>query len=176
METQKAESKKHILSYGLLLGVLSIVLGVILYATNAYLKPSFIFSIIGFLILITCITLGIKAFKKDNNGYLSLSDALKIGLGIALIGGIIGALWILILTKVLEPDYANQMAEVQRQTMAEKFPNMTESQMNDALEMSAKFTSSWITMAFSLIGNLFFGFLIALVAGLVMKNKNPYEA
>lgn len=176
METQKAESKKHILSYGLLLGVLSLVLGVIMYVTNSYLKPSFVYSIIGFLILITCISLGIKAFKKDNNGYLSLSDALKIGMGVALIGGIIGAIWILLLTQVLEPDYMSQMAEVQRQTMAERFPDMTESQMNNAMEMSAKFSSPWITMAISLIGNLFFGFLIALVAGLIMKNKNPYEA
>jgi len=30
-------------------------------------------------------------------------------------------------------------------------------------------------VAFSLIGNLFFGLVISLIAGLIMKNKNPME-
>ena len=76
---------------------------------------------------------------------------------------------------VLEPDYMSQMADVQRTQMTENFPNMSESQINDAMEMNAKFSSPWIVAAFAIIGNLFFGFIIALIAGLIMKNKNPQD-
>ncbi|WP_373056015.1 DUF4199 domain-containing protein [Zunongwangia sp. H14] len=176
MENSTANSKKIILNYGAILGVISILLGVIMYVTNAYLSPSFIYNIIGFLILAGTIWLGVEAYKKENNGYLSIKDALKVGVGIALIGGIIGAIWLLLLIFVIEPDYMTQLGDLQREQMIERFPDMPQSQIDQSMEMAGKFSSPWIITAFSLIGNIFFGFLIALVVGLIKKNKNPYEA
>ncbi|HEY9183742.1 MAG TPA: DUF4199 domain-containing protein [Salegentibacter sp.] len=176
MEIQKTDSKGIIINYGVLLGILSVVLGVIMYVTNAYLNPSFYFSVASFLIMVAIIVLGIRTYKKANQTYLSLTEALKLGLGIALIGGIIGAIWQLLLMTVIEPDYMMQMADVQREVMLERFPNMTDSQIDDAMAMNEKFSSPWIMMAIAIIGSLFFGFFISLVAGLIMKNKNPYEA
>lgn len=176
MDTQKADSKGIIINYGVLLGILSVVLGVIMYVTNAYLNPSIYFSIVSFLIMVVVIVLGIRTFKIANQSYLSLTEALKLGLGIALIGGIIGAIWQLLLMTVIEPNYMMQMADMQREVMLERFPNMTDSQIDDAMVMNEKFSSPWIMMAMAIIGSLFFGFLISLVTGLIMKNKNPYEA
>ena len=118
----------------------------------------------------------INAFKKENGGYLSIKEALKIGVGISLIAGLIGVVWMLLLMFVIEPDYINQMADVQRDQIDKQYPNMTDAQKQNALEMSSKFNSPWILAAFSLIGNLFFGLIISLVVGLIKKNKNPYEA
>ncbi len=176
METQKAEAKGFVLNYGVLLGILSVIMGVVMYVTNAYLNPGVIYSIIGFLILVVVISLGIKAYKTANNNFLGVGDALKVGIGIAVIGGIISAVWMFVLMNYIEPEYMNQVAEVQREVMAEQNPNLTQEQMDMAMEMSAKFTSPWFIMAFALIGNLFFGLIISLVAGLIMKNKNPYDA
>jgi len=176
MENPQPDSKKIILNYGLMLGLVSVLLGVVMYVTNAYLNPSFIYTLVGFVILIVFITLGINAFKKENGGYLSIKEALKIGVGISLIAGIIGVVWMLLLMFVIEPDYINQMADVQRDQIDKQYPNMTDAQKQNALEMSSKFNSPWILAAFSLIGNLFFGLIISLVVGLIKKNKNPYEA
>lgn len=175
METQKTEAKSFVLNYGLLLGILTVIMGVIMYVTNAYLNPHWSFSIIGFLLLAVIISLGIKSYKTANNNYLSIGEALKVGIGISVIGGIIGAIWMFLLVNYIEPEYMSQLAEVQRETMTQMNPNMTQEQMDMAMEMNAKFNSPWILMAFSLIGNLFFGLIIALVAGLIMKNKNPYD-
>ena len=175
METTKASSKKVILNYGLLLGILSVILGVVLYVTNAYLNPSFIYTIIGFLILIVVISLGIKAYKTENGGYLSLGEAIKVGIGIALIGGIITAIWTVLLMNFIEPDYMAQMMDLQREKMLASNPNMSDAQIDQVMEMSAKFASPWISTAVQLVGSLFFGLIIALVAGLIMKNQNPYE-
>lgn len=175
MENSKSNSKGVILNYGVLLGILSVVLGVIMYVTNDYLNPGWVYGTIGFIVIIVAIVLGIKAYKSQNNNYLSLKEAFKLGLGIALIGALISVVWQLILMNVLEPDYMSQMADVQRTQMTENFPNMSESQINDAMEMNAKFSSPWIVAAFAIIGNLFFGFIIALIAGLIMKNKNPQD-
>ena len=175
MENQKVTAKKFVLNYGLILGIISVIFGVVMYVTNVYLNPSIIYTIIGFLILITVISLAIKAFKTENGGFLSLSEALKVGIGVAVIGGIIAALWSFVLMNYVEPDYMNQMMEVQREKMIEMQPDMTEAQLNSAAEMSSKFSSPLMVMAFSLIGNLFFGLVISLIAGLIMKNNNPYD-
>ncbi|MDT0676285.1 DUF4199 domain-containing protein [Autumnicola musiva] len=176
MENPNANSKKIILNYGVILGVISILLGVIMYVTNAYLNPSFIYTVVGFLILAGVIWMGTDAYKKENGGFLSVKEALKIGVGIALIGGILGALWMLLLIFVIEPDYMSQMSDLQREQMMESFPDMPQSQIDQSMEMAGKFSSPWIITAVSLIGNIFFGFLIALVVGFIKRNKNPYEA
>lgn len=176
METAKTEAKKIILNYGVLLGILSVLMGVIAYVTNAHLQPSMIYNIIGFLILVVVIILGVKAYKSENAGYLSIGESLKIGVGIALIGGIFSALWMLILMNFLEPEYISQMADLQREAMMEQNPNMTDQQLDTAMEMAAKFSSPWISMAIIIVVNMFFGLIISLIAGLVMKKENPYTA
>jgi preprotein translocase subunit YajC len=175
MENQQVTAKKFVLNYGILLGIVSVIYGVFMYVTNVYLDPSIIYGIISFLILIVLITLAIKAFKTENNGFLSLSEALKVGIGAAVIGGIIAAVWSFALTTYIEPDYTNQVMEVQREKLIETQPEMTETQIEAAIGMGSKLSSPPIAFAISLIGNLFFGLIISLIVGLIMKNKNPME-
>lgn len=175
MENQSAKPKKTILNYGVILGVVSVVMGVIAYVLNMHLEPHWGFMVVGILIFAGFLIYGIKNFKNENGGFLSIGEALKVGLGIALIAALIGAAWTFALTTIIEPDYMEQMAEVQRDQMLENFPDMTDEQMDNAMEMNAKFTSPWITMAFGIVGNLFIGFIIALIAGAVMKQRRPYE-
>lgn len=176
MENQEAQTKKPILNYGFLLGIISVVLGVIMYITNSHLEPGVVFAVLGFLILAVVISLAIKAFKKDNGGFLSLGEALKVGVGTAVIGALISTVWMLILINFIEPDYMSQVMEVQQEKMLEMNPDMTEAQMKSAMEISSKFSSPWIISAFAILQNLFFGFIIALVAGLIMKKENPYKS
>ena len=171
MENVKASSKKIIINYGILLGIVSVLLGVVMYVTNAYKDPNWIYSVIGFVVLIGVISYGIKAFKTANNGYLILMDAIKIGLGIALIGGIIGAIWSFTLTNVIEPDYTQQMLEVQREKMIEQYPDFSQEQIDQSMAIAEKFSAPFVSIALSIIASLFFGFIISLIAGLVMQKK-----
>jgi hypothetical protein len=75
----------------------------------------------------------------------------------------------------IEPEYMSQVMEMSQEKMMVSNPDLTDAQMDKMMEMSSKFSTPWMIMAFSLIGNLFFGLLISLIAGLIMKNKNPYE-
>lgn len=175
MEAQTAQPKKFILNYGLIFGIISVVLGVIMYVTNAHLNPHWIYNLIGFFIFVIMVSLGIKAFKAENGGFLSLGEALKVGVGIALIGGIITAIWSLILMEVIEPDYMEQVAEIQQEQMMERFPDMSDEQRIQASEIGGQFKSPWITIPISLVVNLFLGLVIALFAGLIMKQKRPYD-
>lgn len=167
-------SKSIMVNYGLILGVVSVVLGVILFVTNNHYAPHWSFGILGFAINIIVITLGIKAFKEGNNNLLSLGQALKIGLGISLIAGIISILWQLVMTNVLDPNYAENMIQVQRDAMIEAQPNMTDEQLDQTMDMMSGFSNPFFTAAVGLIASVFFGFIISLVAGLIMKKEDPY--
>lgn len=175
MEAENAQPKKTILNYGVIFGLISTMIGVIMYVTNAYLNPHWAYSLVNFFVFVIMVTWGIKAFKAENDGFLALGQALKVGVGIALVGGIITAIWSLLLMTVIQPDYMEQMAAVQQEQMVERFPDMSEEQRDQATAMGSTFQSPWVVISISLVVNLFLGLVIALFAGLVMKQKRPYE-
>jgi len=173
METQTASIKKIALNYGLLLGLISIVFSVIVYVTGNHLDRQWWQSLISFVIMAGAIYYGIKAFKDGSGGFLSLGEALKVGLAIALIAGIIGAIFNYIFVTVIEPDFANQMLEVTREKMYEQNPNMTEEQAKMGIDMTKKFLTPTMMTTFAIIASLFFGFIISLITGLIMKQNRP---
>lgn len=175
MEQESIPTQKISVNYGVLLGVLSVVIGVILYITNAYLEPHWSHALISYAVFIALVVLGIKAYKKANGGFLSLTQAIKVGISIALISAIISSLWQVLLSEVIEPDLMEQMMEVQQEAMIEQNPNMTQEQIDMAMEWSSSFQSPWVMIPFALITNIFFGLIIALIAGLAMRQKRPNE-
>ncbi len=175
MENVKASAKKIMINYGVILGLISVVFGVIGYVMDSYLEPNWTLSIIGFIIFIIIVVIGQKSFRKENSGYLSLGQAIKIGLGIALISSLFSVIWQLVLSNVLVTDFAEQALELQRQAIIDSGRDFTPEQMEQSLEFSKNFSKPYITIPLQIIGGLFFGFIISLISGLVLKKENPYE-
>ena len=170
MENQKSTSAKQImLNYGLFLGLASILIAVVNFAFGDAYKPHWSISIISGVASIIIIVLGFKKLKESNGNLLSLGEALKTGLGIALISGIIYVIYLYAFTNFIEPEYYTNLTKVQEATMIESYPNMTDEQLENALEMSKKFSGFGMISAITLIMSLFFGFIISLIAGLIMK-------
>lgn len=171
METQKISTKQVMLNYGLVLGFISILVAVANYAFGDVYRPHWSIGVISALTSIILIVLGIKKVKDAQGGYLSLGQALKTGLGIALVSGIIYIIYLLLFTNFIEPEFYTNMAAVQEQTIIEKYPNMSDEQLEASVEMAGKFSGPAMAAAFTLAGSLFFGFIISLIAGLIMKKK-----
>jgi len=157
----------------LLLGLASIIIAIIPYVMGVYLERPMWVTILSLLVMIFFISTGIKTFKKDSGGYLSLGEALKVGLAIALISGIIGVIYQYVFMNFIEPDFVNQMLERTQMEMLEKNPDMPKDQMDMAISMTEKFMSPAIMAAIGIIVSLFLGFIIALITGLVMKQNRP---
>ena len=175
MENTQKPSSKIALHYGIILGIASILVSVIFFALNMHYDQDWKQGTLGGLITIAIIFIGIKKYKEFNEGYLSVGDAIKTGLGIALIGGIISVIYSLIFMNFIEPDFiANMMEKVEQMTI-EKYPNFTDEQIEQALAMQKKFMSPMIMTAMSLIVSLFFGLIISLISGLILKKtKEQY--
>ena len=92
MEDQPQVSRKSImLNYGLLMGFASIIVALVNYVVSENLyEPHWLLMVGSLAVTIIIIIVGIKKVKESNSGFLSVSDAIKTGLGISLISAIVG--------------------------------------------------------------------------------------
>lgn len=173
METEKSSTKKLAINNGLLLGLLSVVMGVIFYVMNMHLEQGPIQMIIGVALTVGILIYAFNQYKKASNGFMSVGQGLKLGMGVILISTIIGVIWNYVLMNVIEPTMLEQAQALQMEKMLETNPNMPQSQIDAAQEMSAKFSTPGIIAAFQLAIGLIFGFILTLITALVMKRNNP---
>ncbi len=173
METQDVPLKKIALNYGLIWALLSIVVSVIAYVTNNHIDRPWWISVIGALVAVVVIVYGLKAYKTENSGFLSIGNALKVGLAISLIAGIVGSLYNYIFVSVIEPEYITQMLDFTREQQLEGNPDMTQEQLDMVMGITEKLMQPWIMFATGIIFSLFFGFIISLISGLIMKQNRP---
>ena len=171
MENQ-VSSKSIILNYGLYLGVASII-SLIMYALGMHLEQNWISGTLGFVVMIVLIVLGIKKFKELNGGFLSWGQAVKIGVGITVISALISVVYQQIFINFIEPDYMNQMMEIQNQKMVDM--GYTEEQIEAGNAMANKMKGPFISSAMAIIGGAVIGFIVSAIAGAFMKESAEEE-
>jgi len=171
MEEQQVKTGKFALNYGLLLGLVSLVFSVMLYTQKMHYEMSGAIIAISVLLGAVVIFLGISAFKKANGGFLSLSESLKIAVGVALIGAIITLVYQYALTNFIEPDYMDKVMAIAKPKAFAENPSLTEEQWAQGMEMQKNF--AWVQYPIGLIMNSIFGLIIGLIIGLILKNPKP---
>ena len=173
MENQQSSIKSIMIIYGLILGGISVVFQLMLFFLDIHYQQQPAVGIVSIVIMIGLLVYAFIQYKKENEGFLSLSEALKIGLGISLISAIIGIVYSIVLTEVLDPATMQKTLDFQFETMRAENPEMTQDQIEMARDMSQKFSGPLIRSAFQLICALFFGFIISLIGGLIVKKSRP---
>jgi len=173
MNSQKPSLKSIIISNALILSAISIAFNLMLYFLDMHYQQSQEAGIVGIIIMIAILIYAFIQFKKINEGYLSLSEALKIGLGISLVAALIGVVYTYILTEFLDPGMMDKALDFQIEKIRMENPEITSDQIAGMREMQEKFSSPLIRSAFQIIGSLFIGFIISLIGGLIIKKSRP---
>ena len=171
MENQKPTAGKFALNYGLMLGLLMIAIGVVTYVTGMALEGVQWPNIIYYIAFPVVIMYAISQYKKANANTLSLGEALKVGLSIAVVSAIVYLLYGLLFNYVIDPEFMGQMMDMQRDKMLEN-PNMTPEAVEQSMKMVEMFTNPLIGSAFWIAMSAFFGLIYSLIGGLVMKTKS----
>jgi len=170
MEDQKPTIGKFAMNYGVILGVVMILIAVLLYVTGMQLEgvqwPQYLY----YIIFPVVIFYAISTFKRQNANVLSLGEAIKIGVVAAAVSAIIYIIYGLIFNYIIDPEFMGQMKEVVRDKMLES-PNMTEEMVDQQMGIVEKFMDPVIGSAFWIAASMFFGLLWSLIAGLVMKKE-----
>jgi hypothetical protein len=173
MENQKKSTVKFALNFGLILGVINVIYGLMLYALDMHYQNDTKTSLINYAFLIGIIVYGIMQFKKNNDGLMSLSEALKTGLGIALISSILVSIYVVILMQYIDPEFIDKTIEFQKQKMLQENPEISVDNVNKMYDAQKQFSGPFIISGFVIVFNLFFGFIISLIGGLILKKSQP---
>ncbi|MGA9271142.1 MAG: DUF4199 domain-containing protein [Lutimonas sp.] len=172
MENQPTVSRKNIMiNFGVLMGFASIIIQLLIYVFGSVYEPHWGFIVLSVALTALFIVLGIKKVKDSQGGFLSMGDAIKTGLGIALISSIIYSLYLVIFQHVIEPSYFENLALLQEQTILEQNPQMTDEQLEQAKGFAAMFNNSGVNVAITIVFSLFLGLIISFFAGLIMKKS-----
>ena len=171
MEENQPKTGKFALNYGLLAGGVGIIFGIMLFTMDMQYERGFAVQAINIAILATVIVIGIYQYKKANHTFLTISEALKVGAGIALIAGLLGILYFFIFSNYVEPDYMDNMYELGKQEAMEKNPKLTEEQIDQGIEMQKSF--AWISYPIILIFNIIIGLVVGVITGLILKKQKP---
>jgi hypothetical protein len=172
MENQ-VSSKSFMVNNGVILGVVSVILLLVTYATGNHLNPHWSKSIIDGVVFIGVIFYGIKQFKEANGGFLTWGEGVKIGVGIAVLGGAIVVIYNYLFMSFIEPDFMNQLMEVQNQMLIDQ--GMSEEQIEAANEMSQAFQSPGIMAAGGIIAYAIGGFIVSAITAAIMKKSEEEQ-
>ena len=144
-----------------------------LYTMDMHYQNSTLSTVVNILIGVGGILWGMLAYKKDNGGFISLSQSLKVGVAVALVGSLVAIIYGVVLTEFIDPTTMDKALEFQKQQMLSQNPEMSVEQANQFVDMQKKFSSPLIRSAFGLLFGIFFGFIVALISGLVIKKNRP---
>ncbi|SEL44970.1 Protein of unknown function [Aquimarina amphilecti] len=176
MKSKSIPIKKYILKYGVIFGIISVIFSLTTYLRGNYTNQGLFHLILLSFITIGSIMTGLLVFKSKNNNFISLLEALKIGVGISILGGILLTSWEVLLIHYIDPEIITQLEDAQIKKVAESSANFTQEEIEKKIKMTQRNTSamSWILLGF--IEDLIVGFLISLVSGLIIRKKrDPFK-
>jgi hypothetical protein len=173
MPNQNSSLKSNIITYGIILGSISVVFQLMLFLLDMHYKNDSTAGIVALLITSGVLVYSFIVFKKNNEGYMTLSEALKIGLGVSLISAIIGIIYTQLLVNFLDPDTMQKSLELSIDNMRAQNPEIPQEALETARSIQEKMSSPLIFSAVQIIFSLFFGFIISLIGGLIVKKSRP---
>ncbi len=166
-------SKSTIINFGLILGAISVIFQLMLYFLDMHYKNDSTAGIVSLIIMVGVLLYSFIQFKKSNKGFISLSEALKIGLGVSLVSALVGIIYTQILLNILDPDTMKKSLELSLENMRIQNPEMPQEALDTVRSIQEKMSNPIIFSAIQIIFALFFGFIISLIGGLIVKKSKP---
>lgn len=173
MEDQNLELKKYISQYGALLGGISVVFGLMLFSMDMHYQNETSTTIVSLVLTLGVIVFAQYSYRKDNEDFMSLSQGIKMGLGMGAVSGFINVAYFLVLSNVLDPEMMNKALEMGMNQFLDQNPEASQDMINQVESMQEKFSGPIISSSFLIIASLLTSFVISLITGLILKRNRP---
>ena len=162
---------KYAATYGLILGVFSILISVIDYAFGFYGQNTLI-KVSGVVVTICAIVYFTVKYRNEQcEGYLSYGQSVGFGILLCLFAAVVSAVFTLLLITVIEPEYMTKVHEIAEQQLIEK--GISGQQLDTVMEFTRKFSGPGMIVISSILSALFFGLIICLITSIFTKREKP---
>lgn len=169
---QSASKSSTVYTYGLYLGIASIVFSLITYYGG--LMGNKAFSYLGYVIIIASIFLGLNHYKtKQNNGFLKYSEGLGLGVLISLVGSIVSGVFTYVFFTFIDPAKHLQLLTITQEQQMQS--GVSEAQLE---QIEGVMSAMMSPISLALLGILFGvlgGLIISLIVSAILK-KDPEPA
>ena len=168
MENKNTSVFMNALTWGIIIGLVSIVYSVILYMLDQVFNQYL--GYVSIVILIAGLALSVKGYR-DNilEGEISFGKAFGFGVLVSVGAGVLGAIYNYLLYTVIDPDLQLKALEFAAEKMLEK--GVPESQIEPTLEFTKKFMSPVVSSISGVFGTTLFGTIISLVVAAIFKKE-----
>lgn len=160
--------KDTAIKFGIITGLVSIILSLIFYFINVeYDSWSRYVSILISMILVF---IGVKNIAAENaNKLISFGSLFKAGMLITLILAIISIVYFFIYTNFINTDFMDGLMQVQKEQMADK--GLSEEKIETAMEMAQKFSSPIFMTITSFITFIVIGAISSAIGAAIYKKE-----
>jgi len=162
---------KSCFKYGIILGLVSVVLSVLFYVMDL-MFASWVFLPIIIVTLVALFLLQRSYRDTYENGYITYGRALGSGVVMLLYSAIIGAIFAYLLYAVIDPGLVDKsLAAAQAKLEAKGMP---EAAIEAATKVQQKMLQPWVISLTTIVNTMFMGTIMALITSIfVTKKGNP---
>jgi len=159
MENQNYPTWKHALTYGIYLGVALIILSLLFYVLDMFTQKwteyvGYVF-VLGFIIIAS-----ISYRDKHLNGLITYGQSFSVGFFTYLFITFVG------------DDYKALMLERSEEQIIKSKPDITDEELDIALNFSEKLMRPWWLGVIVFLANLFFSVIFALIVSIFVKKED----
>ena len=171
MEEKVRSSNQNAMYYGLITGAAMIVFGLILYISGQHMNQYL--GYFNYLLLIGGMAWGTLEYRKTyTNGFMSFGMAFTSCFMIGLFASILSALYTFVFAQFIYPGFGEEILEKARENMMNSSQQMSDEQLETALEWTRKFTSPVMMAVWGFFISIFFSAILALVTAIFLKKED----
>ena len=156
------------MTYGFVTALVIIVVSVVLYVAGLAFKPGMQY--ITYLPFLIGVILNGVAFSNANNNYVTFGNVFSSCFKACAIITLVILVWSFISLAIF-PEMKDKAMEMAREKMA-KNPNMTDEQIDMAINMTKKYFTLFMVMGV-VFGYMIFGAIFSLIGAAIAKKKGP---
>lgn len=171
MEEKPVSLMKSSLTYGIYLGIVSILFSVVLYVLGYTFEKWVQYA--SYPITIGAIIWAQFAYRKSLGNEMTYGQALGIGIMTVVFASVLSAIYTYILFAFIDPSLQEQLRLVTEQRIVEQ-GNVPEEQLDTVVEMMTKFQKPWIMAVSVIFMSAIIGLIVSLITGIFTK-KNPSD-
>lgn len=165
---EKPSTAKIALKWGAIAGVTTIIYQTILFTTGLNRNQSL--SYVTLVFTIGGLYLALAEYKRENGGYLSIGEGVGLGVLAATIMGLLSSTYSIIYMTYIDTTIMQQSMEIARQQMEDQ-GNMTDSQIDQAMEISQKFATPGFIFLAAVIWSALSGAILSLIIAAIMRRE-----
>lgn len=171
MENNVPTKWKHGFNYGVIISAVVIFFSLLIYVAD--LSSNEVLRYFSYLIILVGLFFTSKIYRdKYLGGFITFQNSFSVAFIAGLVSSVFLAIFAYVFFAFIGPEQIDEMMKIAEEKMIESNPEMTDEQIDMALNVSRKMmTPVWMTI-WALLGNAFFSAIFALIISIFVKKED----